>query len=210
MKLVIPAMILLTAPIRADEVGSALSNPAYSWSAETNSLRLGIICPNRTIAIRLSGAVITDADFALLNESTNSITFFPARELEQRFELSLVDRNGIAVPKTSKGKAMGKPLDEPPNKPQAKAPDRPQWDSHEWLGRDYRIRTHIPPRSEWSYSLRGFFDLGRSISKMFEIEKPGEYKLTMAERMYVVKQGDSKTLLPVTFPPITLNVKVEK
>src|SRR5687767_1832978 len=94
----IALLSLLCFSLHGDEVKEALGSPHIVWSNETNSLRSGVSCMNRTLIIQLPDKIVNNASFALLNESSNKIHYFLPRDVAQRWDIQLVDSNGVALP----------------------------------------------------------------------------------------------------------------
>src|SRR5437660_5995515 len=103
MKLSLWAFLTTLVAVAADgqNIAEALNSPDVALSAETNSLRFGIWCSNRTLVLRLAAPPANTASFVLLNASTNKLYYFWPKELERRFDIELKDGNGVAVAKTS-------------------------------------------------------------------------------------------------------------
>ncbi len=99
----------------------------------------------------------------------------------------MTDANGKAVPKTAEGRDLG----------QKGLPAKVYW-SH-WERYGYHGVDLLPHEDCKLYPL--------DPTKYFMIEQPGFYKLTLAQRLYVV---DTNTYLKtISLPPVTIDVKVE-
>lgn len=198
----------------------SVENPKIIWGETTNimvgnvyvsgnighlnlipaSMRAGIGIPdsNGVIVISLHNKITYPAYRAYELVPTNSATsnkpidvFLPKRG--EQFTLTLTDTTGAAVPKTADGLTIGKP-----DSLKAKTlyflilqkGGYGYFSSPMWPGIDDPHLERLDP------------------TKYFAIEKPGLYKLTMVQRLYVV---DTNAFLEaITLPPVTVNVQVEK
>jgi hypothetical protein len=55
------------------------------------------------------------------------------------------------------------------------------------------------------------YDPVKFLPKCFEMEKPGNYKLTLIHHIYVTERRTNGVFLkPITFSPVTIDVRVEE
>jgi len=180
-----------------------LDNPKMLWGELTNlitgntrisgtfstlpplkfSFRSGINVNNGLIIVSLkTKRVVNPAYRAIENFTTNLITAY-LPEYNERFAVTLIDVNGVAVQKTKEGLSIGESPSLKPNTQQFQAKHNlPLW-----------------PKSIFMQELDPV--------KYFVIEKPGLYKLTLTQRLYVVKTNTF--LETITLPPVTVDVRVE-
>jgi hypothetical protein len=180
--------------------------PGMVLSAETNFLKSGVWISgtNPVLIIRNGEMVDQHATVVTLNTSTNKIYFWyfwPSTDLQ--FQIKLVDDKGNEVTKTAYGEVFGRPPKQNPDGiriiPYAKDPRR------------YGLNNmSILPQGDFLEETMRYNPI-RSLPKCFEIENPGNYKLTLTRRIYVDEQRTSGLFLkPITFSPVTVDVRVEK
>jgi hypothetical protein len=168
-------------------------------SAETNSLKGGIWIndTNHTIVIR-SGEVVGRAAVAMLNMSTNQIYFWEHWPRDLDYQIKLLDNKGNEVPKTAYGQRFGRP---PRRNPDNMPADTYKYGLHNWA---------VLPKGDILDESSDYNPV-KSLPKCFEIEKPGNYKLTLIHRIYVTERRTNDVFLkPITFSPVTVDVRVEK
>ena len=170
-------------------------------SEETNSMKSGVWINNSNHVITVqNGRMVSEAHLAMLNTSTNKASFWmfwPSTDLG--YAINLVDGDGNIVTKTSFGKRFGRTP--------SKSPDNLPASNMQNLGLQIG---GISPKGEISCG-GSQFDPVRDISKCFEMEKPGDYKLTLIHKIYVTESRTNGVFLkPVTFSPVTVDVRVEK
>jgi hypothetical protein len=182
-------------------------------SAETNSLKSGIWIndTNHTIVVRngeVTGERSSQATVAMLNMSTNEVHFWyfwPSSYLE--YQIRLVDDKGNEVPKTAYGKRFGRPPKQNPDGININPNNmNPYWNDPRKYG---LFNWAIMPQGD---ILEGPSDFNpvSSLPKCFEIEKPGNYKFTLIRHIYVTEQRTNGLFLkPITFSPVTVDVRVE-
>jgi|SRR5882724_4485574 len=188
---------------------SDIDDSMMAWSASTNfmvgnlhsqaspsrlspievTMRCGINVSNRTIVYSLkSQAMLHPAYRAIENISTNEPWCFQPLPNE-RFAIELEDSNGNLVKKTKLGQLLGSPVSLRPDTLYTHAY------SH---GNRYKNFDGLPKM----VSMKEF-----DISKIFVLERPGLYKLTMSQRLYVV--STNFYLKTIYLPPATVAVRVE-
>jgi hypothetical protein len=121
----------------------------------------------------------------------------------------MTDTNGIPVPKTTLGLAFWQPLALKPNTGWR----RFMINNHARIGLSPKgvkeipfldlIGSHLPLTPE---NMAEAWELNPA--RYFLLEKPGLYKLTVTQRLYI---ADTNTYLKViTLPPVTVGVRVEE
>ena len=174
--------------------------PNMILSEETNSLRSGVWINNSNhVIVVQNGKMISQASLAMLNTSTNQVTFWsfwPSTDLQ--YEIKLVDGEGNIVPKTSYGERFGRiPSKNPDNLPAS---------NMQKLGLQLG---GVLPKGE-IFCGGSKFDPVRDISKCFDLEKSGNYKFTLIHHIYVVEPRTNGYFLKrVTFSPVLVDVKIE-
>ncbi len=210
------------------------ANPKMLWGALTNfpaseSVSSGQPVPQLSLTLRAGVnakggvAILPDkakkllppnADIHIFTRSPNVWAGVPP--FNESVILSMVDSNGVSVPRTTEGLALGKPLALPPKTTKF------WWSGnnrHEWfrvlstapvqilaIGRDTpevkKLRPDPPEHSaRW---------MGMAIDprRYFSIKKPGLYELSLTLRLYVI---DTNTYLkPITLPTVSIPVFVEE
>jgi hypothetical protein len=118
--------------------------------------------------------------------SNTVITYLPP--MDQRVNMTMTDAAGVDVPKTSEGLKLGK-------KPILKRSALSfRWDKYGcqsivlWPKADSELYPIDP-------------------AKYFAIERPGLYKLTLVQYMYIV--DNNAYLKAIELPPVTIDVRVE-
>jgi hypothetical protein len=177
-------------------------------SAETNSLRSGIYIGNPpntgitnfTILIR-GGRILNEVSLAMLNTSTNEIFYyyFWYKKPETTFEINMTDDQGKLLPKTSFGERYCQP---PPIIPE---------NTLALEAKRYGLATgHIGIKGDALYSFADSDPL-KYIPECFALRKPGNYKYTLVHHIYVAEARKNGSFLkPITFSPVTVDVRVEK
>ncbi|MGA3284636.1 MAG: hypothetical protein ABSD57_09295 [Verrucomicrobiota bacterium] len=183
-----------------DEMAYNEANPKMIWGAATNfvtgdisgkaiytALRAGINISNGMVV--LSGnppELLSKMEIGFENISTNFIQ--AARpKLNEWLTLSMTNTNGVPLPKTAEGMALGQ---------QSSLKTNTFWPH--WR----RYGTSAPL---FDHSVDMFtFDP----TKYFKIEESGLYKLTVVQRLYVI--NTNTYLKTITLPPVTVDVRVEK
>jgi hypothetical protein len=170
----------------------------------TASLRAGINARDGVVVV--SGQplkVQRPTELLLFTESTQVWLGLPP--FNESGIVSMTDSNGIPVPKTPKGLALGQPL---------KLMPQTTW--IRWGGNNRNPWVKI-----FRTASREIMTIGSGMEKLsstgylvldptqyFSIEKPGLYKLTVSLRLYAV---DTNTFLkPITLPPVSVDVRVEE
>lgn len=192
--------------------------PGMVLSAETNSLKSGVWMDdtNHILVVRNGEVIDKRATVAMLNTSTNKISFWyfwPSTELQ--FQIKLVDAKGNEVPKTSYGKRFGRPPKQNPDGININPNNiNPNWNDPRKFGLN---SMSILPLGDYLVGPGSYLDGPsdynpvRSLPKCFAIEKPGNYKFTLIRRIYVTEQRTNGLFLkPITFSPVTVDVRVEK
>lgn len=179
--------------------------PGMVLSEETNSLKSGVFInsTNHVLVIRNGEVVDERATIVTLNTSTNQIHFWyfwPSTDLQ--FQIKLVDDKGNEVPKTDYGKRFGSPPKQNPDGiriiPYAKDPRKYGLDN-----------MSIPPQGDFLEETMRYNPI-RSLPKCFEIKKPGNYKFGLTRQIYIAEQRTNGLFLkPITFSPVTVDVRVE-
>lgn len=181
----------------------------------TNSISCGIIFysyktlssltnKNKIILVQ-NNQMVSDADVVIVNNSTNTFRFWqfwPPTELA--CQIALTDEHGKAVPKTALGARYGRsPTASPDNQPTIHA------------GKLGLIGGFISPGYFSSWGGQEYNPI-KNLPQCFKLEKPGNYKFTLINRIYVREHlgtnnnWQSYVLKPLTFPPVTVGVRVEK
>ena len=137
----------------------------------------------------------------MFNTSTNRVSYWTPwpKNVESQFEINMLNDQGKPVLKTSFGKVFGQ---SPPQIPT---------DTTEYKAkRRGLLWSYILPKGDALYSL-ATFDPKRDIPRCFELEKPGNYKFTLIHHIYVEEiRTNGVFLRPITFSPVTVDVRVEK
>jgi len=187
-----------------------LDNPKMIWGETTNFLTgenhfTGIVRdgqPLKPVLTAIRGGIWVSNGLIILsgrplkvlhmsykgfeNVSTNTIdAFLPT--FNERFAVTMFDTNGILVPKSRAGLSLGQ-------SPSLKF--NTAW--HHWKRYSY-MSAHLWPKSILMYEL--------DPTKYFVIKKPGLYKLTVIQNLYVVNTNGY--LERITLPPVTTDVMVE-
>jgi hypothetical protein len=196
-------------PIPSEEEITKDDLPALLLSEETNFLKSGfyiggvpgLMFTNLFILIRNGGVVNSTVCLAMLNTSTNKVNYWTPwpKNVESQFEIELLDGQGKPVSKTLLGKKFGQSSPQIPK-------ETP----------DYKAQRHglsgefLPPKGDTLYSMVEF-DPKKDIPRCFEIKKPGNYKLILIHHIYVAERRTNGVFLkPITFSPVTVDVRVEK
>jgi hypothetical protein len=175
------------------------------WGKPTNGLCAGISCrgPEILVSIR-PPTVLNLPTLELTNLTPNSIRFFWPPPW-QRDEIAILDASGLPVPRTERGKLLGKPL---PKQIGIRAIDAQRQQYYlEQLGPhselDYQVvvgqysqGTNKPPVHETTLDLTRFFAL----------TNPGCYTLTRQAR--VCFSDTNNVLRLVTLPAVTVPLRV--
>jgi hypothetical protein len=171
-------------------------------SAETNSLKSGVWMDdtNHILVVRNGEMVDQRATVVTLNMSTNKIWFWyfwPSTDLQ--FQIKLVDDKCNEVPKTAYGKRFGRPLKHNLDNTSVTDGRRSGLDN-----------MSILPQGDFMEETMRYNPI-RSLPQCFQIEKPGNYKFTLIRHIYVTEQSTNGFFLkPITFSPVTVDVRVEK
>ena len=175
--------------------------PNMILSAETNFLKSGVWINNSNhVLVVQNGQMVSQATLAMLNMSTNLSHFWwfwPSTELQ--YQIKLVDDDGHIVPKTSYGNKFGRPPKRNPD--------------NVWVIDAQKYGLHIAGVLPKGDTLHEFsvYDPVQFLPKCFEMEKPGNYKLTLIHDIYVAERRTNGVFLKqITFSPVTVNVRVEK
>jgi hypothetical protein len=182
--------------------------PDLLLSQETNSLRSGfriggvpdMVFTNLYILIRNS-SLVNEVSFAMLNTSTNEVNYWTPwpKNVESQFEIELLDSQRKPISKTIFGEKFGQLSPQVPK-------DTPVYKAQ----RFGLSRSFLPPKGDDIYGLT-IFDPRKDIPRCFEIKKPGNYKLTLIHHIYVADVRTNGVFLkPITFSPVTVDVRVEK
>lgn len=199
------------------------ANPKIVWGETTNfvtgniytnfivkplkplptSLRAGIDA--RDGVIILSGQplkVSNPAGFHVFTDSIQAWAGIPP--FNESVILSMTDSNGMPVPKTVKGLALGQALTLKPET---------RWMTWDMNNRNPWFKIYSTADFELmkigtgqeKYASPGYFVVNPT--QYFSIKTPGLYKLTVTLRLYVV---DTNTYLKsITLPPVTVPVRLE-
>lgn len=180
-------------------------------SAETNFLKSGVWIndANHILVVRNGEIVDRRATVAMLNTSTNKISFWlfwPSTDLQ--FQIKLVDDKGNEIPKTAYGKLFGRPPKQNPNGININPNNiNPYWNDPHKYG--LNSMTILPQADFLDETMR--YNPIRSLPKCFEIEKPGNYKFTLIRHVYITEQRtNGQFLRQITFSPVTVDLLVEK
>jgi hypothetical protein len=211
----------------SDEAEYNNANPKVIWGEATNFLRGDHMGGNpvptslrSTIdvsngVIMLSGhplKVMHPAHLYIENSSATNIALACMPPVNERFVLTMTDANGVPVPKTPEGQALGQFSSLKPNT---------RWIDLPRVGTGIKGTFGIFPKQLFQMAFSDKIGAGISIpsqevAKMFEldptkyfiIQKPGLYKLAVIPRLYM---EDTNTYLKIiTLPPVTMDVLVEK
>jgi hypothetical protein len=119
--------------------------------------------------------------------------------------VSMTDSNGVPVPKTPKGSALGQPLTL-----------KPETTLFRWGGNNRNPWVKV-----YSNAPCQVMTIGTGLEKelgpryllldpaqYFSIEHPGLYKLTVTLRLYVVETNNF--LKPITVPPVAVDLRIER
>lgn len=122
----------------------------------------------------------------------NSNSFVEAYlpRLGEEFVLTMTDTNGVTVPKTTEGKTIGKPDSLKPGTNFTEARRKHYFGSPMWPGLEGIPLQWLDP------------------AKYFVLEKPGLYKMTFVQRLYIV--DSNLCLKSISLPPVKVDVRVEK
>ncbi len=180
-------------------------------SAETNYLKSGVWMDNTNhiLAVRNGEIVDQHATVAMLNISTNKISFWyfwPSTDLQ--FDIKLVDNKGDEVRKTTYGKGFGRSPKQNPDGININPNNiNPYWHDPRKYGLN---NISILPQGDILEETFAYNPI-RSLPKCFEIKEPGNYKLTLIRHIYITEQRTNGIFLkPITFSPVTVDVLVEK
>lgn len=183
--------------------------PGLVLSEETNSLKsgfyiggaTGLIFTNLFVLVR-NGMIVNDTVcLVMLNMSTNKVRYWTPwpKNVESQFEMEMLDGQGKPIAKTSFGKKFGQfppqiPIDTPDYKAQRRG-----------LGGSF-----LPSKGDTLYSTVEF-DPKKDIPRCFELKDPGNYKFILIHHIYVTGNHTNGVFLkPITFSPVTVDVRVEK
>ena len=170
-------------------VGNDRISGTFSNLPPVNALfRSGIEASNGLISVSLTKNVAVSKSYmAIENVTTNLIIVF-LPEYNQRFSVVLTDTNGASVERTSEGHSVGQTPNVNPIIGESQA---------------RRNGYHLLPL--WPNDI---FEQEINPLRYFVLKEPGDYKLTLTQRLYV---EDTNTFLKViTLPPISVDVRVEK
>ena len=220
--------------------GVPRDNPSVIWGSETNFLRGAMVTgePLATsvrVGIRVSGGEIVlsgqplkldhQACIGLEDLNTNAYpqpedSVVPAYDViwmdlppaKERLQLSMTDSSGADVPKTPEGLSLGQPFS---LKPKAGWMELPR----EGSGRRGIMALMPGPGfipcwvDDWpksTFPTQEELERAKELdpSRYFIITNMGLYKLTATLSIYV--EDTNTCLKPVTLPPVTVNVRVEK
>lgn len=187
-----------------------------SWSADAPYLALSppvdclqaglfVLSSNQVITIE-SGRVVTEVYFALVNTCASEVRFFQPRDLQECFEWSMTDPQGRPVEKTRQGRRYGAPLGRiPTNTPAVSA------------GRFGLEPMFLPAGAEHVFAFRDSenprrnFDFQVDLPRCFELKSEGNYKLRVAQRLYIVDKDKSTPVLkPLVLEAVQVAVVVRK
>ncbi len=169
----------------------------------TTSLRAGIDARDGVIV--LSGQplkVQRPTDLYLFTDSIEVWIGIPP--FNESVIASMTDSNGVPVPRTPKGLALGQPLTLKP----------------ETTWTRWGMNNRNPWVKVFSIASCQVMTVGTGLEKLtssgylvldpaqyFSIENPGLYKLTVTLRLYVVETNTF--LKPITLPPVSVDVRVD-
>lgn len=190
--------------------GDPFSSSGNTLKSLPTSLRVGLDV--RDGAIILSGQPLrVSSPPEYLYVFTRSIRVWAGvPPFNQAVILSMTDSNSVPVPKTAKGLALGQ---SPTLKPETMWIHWGMNNRNPWLEVFNTAPCSIMTFGRYTWHTnneRNVRWLGRAIepTEYFSIKNPGLYKLIVTLRLYVV---DTNTYLkPITLPPVTVPVRVEK
>jgi hypothetical protein len=151
----------------------------------TNGLTLGLS------AIRVgTGTNTTEIPLGLILKDpvrTSSTIYTPKDEYLAR--MKLYDSNNVPVVKTALGRKYGQKFDE-----------LSHWD-RKFASRPHGRPAMVPIGQDWEYAC-----VLPAVSQLFDITKPGVYRLEMEVQVMVLYLGKHQVRQISRFPPIKLNV----
>lgn len=166
------------------------------WGPETNGVKVGVCLKESEVSVPTNIAARLLLYPLLTNGGTNSwVLEIP--KVEQRFRLEMTDEKGTKVPKTAKGKKLGKSTP----KPYKPAPNPITGVTHDTGYRPLKrilspgdVLLVSPPLLLHDY---------------FQLDKPGKYMLNF--EMVVFKSGEvaSNKVQLIHFPPMAVEVEVK-
>jgi len=151
----------------------------------------------------------------LINTSVvpaNDVIWIDLPPAKERLQLSMTDSSGASVPKTPEGLALGQPFSLKPKTGWMELP-------HEGSGRRGMMALMPVPGfnscgvDDWpnaTFPSKEELERGKELdpSRYFILTNTGVYKLTVTLSIYV--EDTNTCLKPITLPPVTVNVRVEK
>lgn len=197
--LLIAAWIILVRNVTADEpANSAIKQTPESvyWGIETNGVKAGLYIEKLQGLAGLTNRVPIQCHPLFYNNSTNNgnlapgmlLLYLPA--IESRYLLELTDEKGNAVKKTSKGKALGKPVTQPSTPAKG-------------------INTGWRRQEQFIFlakEVRGLPDF--MLQDYFKINNSGKYHLHFEMSALKPSPNDADKVELIHFPPVDVEVQI--
>jgi hypothetical protein len=186
--------------VTADKPTNSAVQPASEgtyWGAETNGVKAGLYIEKLQGLAGLTNRVPLQCHPLLYNSVTNNGNLAPGMlmlylpEIESRYRLEFTDEKGNAVKKTTKGKALGKPV------PQSSNPATGVKINTGWrAGKCIIVAKEV-------YGLPEFM-----LQDYFKINDSGTYHLHFEMSALKPSPNDADKVELIRFPPVDVEVQI--
>ena len=198
--LLFAAWVVSAQSVTADEPTNSAVQPASEgtyWGAETNGVKAGLYIEKLRGLAGLTNRVPIQCHPLLYNSSTNNgnlgpgMLMFYLPAIESRYRLELTDEKGNAVKKTTKGKALSKPV------PQSSSPTTGVRINTGWhVGKYFLIAKEVRGLPEFM------------LQDYFKINNSGKYHLHFEMSALKPSPNDADKVELIRFPPVDVEVQI--